>query len=291
MAHDTRDPLVVLDSVDKWFLAFKTRLRSHGIPDAMWVEKFVECPSVPEHLKSRVREAEGAEPTHAALRQRMLTEFGPIEPVAYYKRQLHHLHCATATEAKERISVLLELHNRAAVDHEEGKLLPRSLCYCFIDALPQAIRQHLEANYALAAVAPQPLEQIFEMAKAQEAVSASSVLLAGAMPDPQVGRKRARTQSGDATADQSLCRHRTHRRATTATKARSFLCVSTPTDLQPVGTASDGPSSKSKRFLLWLRTRVPISRCLPGQRERVFPMPSDGTLRLCLPEWGPTDGR
>ena len=156
--------------LDKWFMEFETRLRSTPVPESKWVEKFVECPTVPEHLKSRVREehatpAPSAELTYGALRTKLLEEFGPIEPVAYYKRRLHHVKGATASEVKEQLSTLLELHNRAAEDHEEGKLQPRSLCYCFIDALPPALGQHLEANYALAANTAQPLEQLFKMAR------------------------------------------------------------------------------------------------------------------------------
>ena len=155
--------------IDAWFLAFETRLQSTGVTPDKYVEKFVECPSVPEHLKSRVRDNESGELSYTDLRRKILEEFGPVEPVAFFKRKLHHLRCATAAEAKQQISTLLELHNRAAVDHEEGKLKDHSLCYCFMDALPTQLRQHLEANYAIAAAMPQPLEQLFKMANAKAA--------------------------------------------------------------------------------------------------------------------------
>jgi len=163
------------ENLDKWFLEFETRLRSMGIPEATWVEKFVECPSVPEHLKARVREEEEtatpftSDPSYAELRRKLLKEFGPTEPVAFYARRLHHLQCATASEAKEKLTTLLELHNRAAKDSERGTLQSKDLCYCFMDSLPTPLRQHLEANYPLASVSDQPLEKLFKMAKAKEA--------------------------------------------------------------------------------------------------------------------------
>lgn len=127
---------------------------------------------MPEHLKSRVREelaAPANDLAYSELRKRFLKEFGPIEPIAFYKRRLHHLQCATASEAKERITSLLELHNRAAKDEEgESALRPKSLCYCFMDALPVTLRKHLEGNYSLASTDPQPLEKLFKMAKAKE---------------------------------------------------------------------------------------------------------------------------
>lgn len=201
------------ESVDKWFLEYETRLRAAGVVEEQWVTKFVECPSVPEHLKSRVRGeqlevGEGREFTYAKLRVKLLEEFGPLQPTAYYKRKLHHLKCGSATEAKEAMLTLLELHNRAAKDAELGLLSPRELCYCFIDAVPQGLSRHLEANYALVADSPSALEQLFKMAKAKESTeSGDTVLVASSRsrsssvqdtsPSPQPRRSRSRTSNRD----------------------------------------------------------------------------------------------
>jgi len=221
------------DHLDKWFVEFETLLTATRVPSGDWLEKFVECPKVPEHLKSRVREevAEGPEFDYATLRRTLLTEFGPIEPVAFFKRKMHHLKCPTATEAKQQLTTLLELHNRAARDHEDGKLHPRSLCYCFMDALPPSLGQHLKANYALAAMNSQPLEQLFKMAKAKEdaADPGDSAFLTASWPD---SRKRNRSPPPSPNSPPSIT-------AALALLAQRLDCLEDPSRSgQPRGKAS-----------------------------------------------------
>jgi len=167
------------EGVDAWFLTFECFLVGQQVTEEQWLSRFVECPLVPANLKSRVRVAIDESPmlpatsssrieTYSDLRRSLLAEFGPVEPVSLYKRRMANLRCATAKEAKERLTELLELHNRAARDDERAILQPFELCYNFIDALGPALGDYLEANYPFAITTPQPLEHLFKMAVAKE---------------------------------------------------------------------------------------------------------------------------
>ena len=169
------------ESIDKWFLDFESFLTGQQIKPTEWLSRFVECPAVPSNLKSRVRAAmvedltaapaqPGVVGDYATLRRSILEESGPTMPVPLYKRRMASVRCATAQEAKDRLTSLLELHNRAAEDAEMAKLQPAELCYNFIDALPAPLKRHLEANFAIAATQDQPLEHLYKMAVAQESL-------------------------------------------------------------------------------------------------------------------------
>jgi hypothetical protein len=169
--------------MDKWFIEFESRLQSQQVPRDQWTARFVECPSVPENLKSRVRQnGNNVHVPYEDLRRQLLNEFGPTDAVSFFRRRLHTVRCSSAAEAKETLSELLELHNRAATDALREQLTPKDLCYCFIDSLPKDVSDHLEANFGLASLSDQPLEHLFKMARARERVAfnSSSLLLADA---------------------------------------------------------------------------------------------------------------
>lgn len=158
--------LAVCAELDSWFLSFEARMAAARVPEEYWAAKFVECPSVDESLKVRVR---GMEPfTYFTLRRKILQEHGPIDPVNYFKREMYRVRGNNAEDVRETLTKLLTLHNRAAQDDGSQGLRERDLCYPFLEAFPSSVQSSLERQLALIFAQEQPFEHLYRLAPSKK---------------------------------------------------------------------------------------------------------------------------
>jgi len=266
----TSDP----EGIDNWFLAFEALLSSRRIPDDERAERFVECPRVPETLKTRARRtSEQGSAVYDSLRRDILHEYGPTDPVAHYRRRLHHVKADSVTEAKETILHLLTLHNRAAHDDLYSELTPYDLCFCLIDAMPAAISRPLQSNYPLVVNTPGRFETLFRMAKAKEDEQAPTVLLAS-RSTLTPSKRRADDACACAENPPPPVLHPVH----LVCAANAIRTPRPPRDLRRVPTFVLPPTAHLPR--LWRHVRIPIP--LPRSHSTMLPLRTRWPLRQCL---------
>ncbi len=96
--------------LDMWFVAFEARMPTSMIPKECWPSKFVECPEVPEAIKSRL----STYSTYAEIRSAILKSYGPADPVNYFRLKLYSEKGGSGEEVRDQLLEIMNLHNRAA---------------------------------------------------------------------------------------------------------------------------------------------------------------------------------
>ena len=197
------------DTIDAWFVAFEQKVRAARVVETRWAEKFNECPRVPQGVKSRIPTDSADE--YKKLRLAMLKEYGPLNPVGYFRAQLYAVKGATRDVVRRRLEELLTLYNRAAADHNGPEFTKMDLIYPFIQAFPPAITADLQRDLGFALGQVDPLEQLFHRApvgpvgslQVEKQAEEASTLLAVARPSGS-GKKRQRVEvesSGPTTSE------------------------------------------------------------------------------------------
>ena len=145
--------------VDKWFVNFEVKLKAARVPEEVWVEKFEECPCVPQAVKVVVGGEEDA--SYANIRKRVLKEFGPKLPVGYFRQRITHVKGTTREVVRKELEELLQLYNRACRDAGIAEYTKADLLYPFIGAFPEKVSADLMRDLGLVASLPDPFEQLF----------------------------------------------------------------------------------------------------------------------------------
>lgn len=154
--------LTLSTEIDTWFLSFEARMKAARVPEEKWASKFIECPFVEERVKVRMRDLEPFAYFH--IRQRILSEHGPIDPVNFFKREIYRTRGDNAEDVREALMKLLTLHNRAALDDGVEPLKEQDLCYPFLEAFPAHTRAALERQLALVFAQDNPFEHLYRLA-------------------------------------------------------------------------------------------------------------------------------
>jgi hypothetical protein len=152
------------EGLDVWFQAFEAKMAAAGEPRDVWGARFEQCPHVPTEVKTLyAADMAGGYPT---LRRRILDAHGPLEPLGYYRDQLHQVRGASAPAIRTQLRRLLGLYNRALVDFGApmGRLTERDLVYPFLRAVPEAVRSRLMEGLKLALQQADPLEVLYRAA-------------------------------------------------------------------------------------------------------------------------------
>lgn len=161
--------------LDSWFLSFEARMTAARILEENWPLRFLECPMVDEDIKVRVRLLLPG--TYQEVRRTLLKEHGPIDPVNFFKLELHRTRGNNREDVREALMKILTKLNRAADDDRREKLLPQDLCYPFMNAFPQGVKASLERQFALAFAQADPFEHLFRLAPSKQSVSADLNLM------------------------------------------------------------------------------------------------------------------
>lgn len=161
--------------LDSWFLSFEARMTAARILEENWPLRFLECPMVDEDIKVRVRLLLPG--TYQEVRRTLLKEHGPIDPVNFFRLELYRVRGNSREEVREALMKILTKLNRAADDDRREQLLPRDLCYPFMNAFPQGVKAALERQFALAFAQADPFEHLFRLAPSKQSISADLHLL------------------------------------------------------------------------------------------------------------------
>ena len=151
--------------LDYWFLSLEGRLRAAQVPESHWAEKVMECPGVEESVKMRIRQLPSMD--YALIRQAILKEHGPIDPMGFFLRAIYRVKGTYREDVREQLTRLLTVFNRAAADEERPGLTQRDLCYPFLESFPAPVGRLLEQQLALVFVQDDPFEHLFRLSPAR----------------------------------------------------------------------------------------------------------------------------
>lgn len=166
--------LACASELDTWFISFEARMKAARVAEENWPARLLECPMVEESTKVHVRELEPF--TYAALRQLILKEHGPVDPINFFKREMYRVRGDKREDVREMLMHILIKHNRAARAAGIQEMQDRDLCYPFIDAFPVDVRKALEQKLALVFAQEEPFEHVFRLAPSKQ--DADQVLVA-----------------------------------------------------------------------------------------------------------------
>lgn len=180
------------DRVDAWFASFERKLKAAKVDTRHWGERFFECPRVGDELKRIISEAGHSE--YPDVRKFCLDRDGPLDPVGFFRNEIHRVSGKHRKEVCEKLTDLLALYNRAARDAGKEAWTERDLIYPFINAFPGETSKHIRAGLKLAMMQPDPFMIIVHRAPEAEeiATEVDPPLLAA------VGHKRSRDESSNA---------------------------------------------------------------------------------------------
>lgn len=82
--------------VDGWFQAFEVKMRAMKIAEEHWAERLEECPKVPQELKRQMASEDVG--TYDQMRRHVLEQYGPVDPVGYFRAQLYNVRGANREE-------------------------------------------------------------------------------------------------------------------------------------------------------------------------------------------------
>lgn len=166
--------------LDFWFISLEARLRAAQIPESAWADKFMQCPVVDEAVKMRIVGLEAQ--TYSSIRTSILKEYGPIDPINFYRRAMFKVKGSNREEVRDRLTQLLSAHNRAAVDSGRESWSTTDLCYPFVGAFSPAVSEQLEQQMALVSLQPDPFTHLFRLAPSQTLPAASLHLVHPQVP-------------------------------------------------------------------------------------------------------------
>jgi hypothetical protein len=150
------------DTLDCWFRSYESRMKANGVQPEYWHERFVDCPSVSEEVKTDY----ASHANYTELRRAILVAHGPTHPTAFYMRQLHRVTGETGQAVREKLRVYMALYNRAVIDAGRPELImdEKDLVYAFCDAFPPATSERLLGDIGMVWLQEKPLEQLFRRA-------------------------------------------------------------------------------------------------------------------------------
>lgn len=178
--HMTPLSLARPGDIDKWFVSFEARLRAAQIQEAAWPDLFMQCPVVDEAVKAQIPLEDL---TYVNIRQFILRNHGPTDPVNYYRSELAHVSGGDRVAVRDKLTALLTLHNRAAADVGREPWTTKDLCYSFCHAFPPATRDVLIKQFAIACRLPDTFELLFKQAPEAPASEPHGLNLAPTLED------------------------------------------------------------------------------------------------------------
>lgn len=182
-------------TLDNWFVTFESRMKAARIPEDHWAGKLEECPKVPESVKAKIRQMTDVT-TYAAIRRKLLEELGPLQPAAFFRRELFRIRGTNREDVRARLEEMKLLHDRAALDSEPPAqvITEPELMYAFCSAFPDEIAARLEKNMAILMTHTHPFEALFRQAPSEDQAVTK---LAAIQEEP--GAKRARAEGEEET--------------------------------------------------------------------------------------------
>ena len=159
--------------LDFWFISLEGRLRAAQVPESHWAEKVMECPGVDESVKMRLRQLPSME--YALIRQSILKDHGPIDPMDFFLRAIHRVKGTYREDVREQLTRLLTVFNRAAADEQRPGMSQRDLCYPFLESFPASVSQRLEQQLALVFVQDDPFAHLFRLSPARPVETSESI--------------------------------------------------------------------------------------------------------------------
>lgn len=194
------------DRADAWFVSFEQKLKARRVNEDSWGEKFIECPKVGDELKRTIGEAGHTE--YKAIRLFCLDRDGPLDPVGYFRHEIHKTKGTNRKDVCEKLTDLLALHNRAARDAGKEVWSERDLIYPFIAAFPQTVAKHIRGGLKIALMQPNPfLILVHRAPEAEEQPSAETLpLINSVQPEVVADKKRVREDDQLIAAIQDLQR-------------------------------------------------------------------------------------
>ena len=184
---DPNDPA----GIDRWFLAFETKLKAARLDQSRWAERFEECPRVPQHLKSRL--PADALTDYVMTRRWVLREHGPLDPVGYFRAKIYGVKGDARDQVRKELEEYLVLYNRAAADCEGSPWSKRDLLYPFIHAFGEEVSQALARDLGFALGHDDPFEQLY--IRAPDAPSGRTLL--HRIQEAEGGHRRKRLRTPD----------------------------------------------------------------------------------------------
>jgi hypothetical protein len=176
--------------IDQWLVMFEVKLKASRVDPSRWAERFEECPRVPQEVKSRLPQE--ALSDYAATRKWVLKEYGPLDPVGFFRSKLYEVKGEGRKKVRKELQDLLVLYNRAASDCNGPKFTQRDLIYPFIKAFPDDGCRVLTKDLGFALAQDDPFEQLFHRApeSVPEASSSNLTLLSQVQELPSPKRIR-----------------------------------------------------------------------------------------------------
>lgn len=181
--QDTKAYPGTCDRLDAWFADFECKLKAKKVDPSQWGEKFFECPRVGDELKRIISDA--GHSSYQDVRRFCLERDGPLDPVGYFRNEIHSVRGTTRREVRAKLTDLLALHNRAARDVHRESWSERDLIYPFIGAFPPEIGKDLRSCLKIALLHPDPYALITDRApdaQEQQKESEPALLAAVALP-------------------------------------------------------------------------------------------------------------
>lgn len=178
------------DTLDCWFRSYESRMKAHGVAQEHWHERFVDCSSVAEEIKTQF----AGFSTYTALRLAILEKHGPTHPLAFYMRQIHRVTGDKGQDVRTQLSTWLALYNRAALDANKPFLIleEKDLIYSFCDAFSPAVQERLLADIGIAWESSQPLEQLFRRAPGYKGGIKDRSVILSSVPSVEAPETRKR---------------------------------------------------------------------------------------------------
>lgn len=155
--------VAIATEVDYWFQFFEGRMEAGRVPEEHWAARFFECPMVDASVKADLRNIDTPQ-DYCSLRLRILAQYGPTDPVNFYKSELYEVKGSSREDIRRSLTRLLALHNRAARDNGVQEMSQRDLCYPFMKAFPASIRGRLEEQFSIIFAHKDPFDHLVRMA-------------------------------------------------------------------------------------------------------------------------------
>lgn len=181
------------DEIDNWFIAFEHRMEAAHVKEDNWASRFLECPMVEEAIKTKVRTCL----SYKALRAELLAEYGPVDPVNYYRSEISEVRGRTREEVWAKLQKLQTNYNRAADDEHRERIRDNDLCYPFVKAFPSEIRSQLLQHLPLVISDKMAVKQLIRLApsKSQQKVDLNVLQEKPRTTEKPRAEKRSRERS------------------------------------------------------------------------------------------------
>lgn len=212
------------DRLDAWFAAFERKLKTSKLSEDHWGQRFFECPKVGDELKRVLSDA--GRTSYAEIRGFLLDRDGPLDPLGFFRSEIHRVTGTTRREVCSKLTDLLALYNRAARDAGKETWSERDLIYPFINAFPASVGKHIRESLKLALLQPDPFMIIVDRApETSETPQDEEPALLTAVTETRI-TKRPRPEDADLIASiEGLRKDLRTRDQTGPRRTRERICI------------------------------------------------------------------